>query len=207
MFGLNGSFSINDNKSSVQLYANKYNKSKEQQKKIKKQAKSIEKKLMSTMSYAISTHLKTLPNLVNVLNPSIDVAYDLQYEIGNLNLVEVDFTEIGLYVGQLCNKAETGLFHTELDQGYTLVGVPEQENGRKRGLELLFRINDKVIIVVEMVPMISFVFSAAILTHRQNCREHNGDDFLNYSSFCNLKLFNHLRKSFSRVMVSEDNNC
>ena len=69
--------------------------------------------------------------------------------------------EMGLYVAQVCVNASTRDFHTEFDQGPTMICVPAQQDHKSNKLNFCFCVNDKMIIQRKMIPSLSFFFLAA----------------------------------------------
>ena len=55
----------------------------------------------------------------------MDVAEGLQEEYGEINMRSGKMGEFGHYAAQVCVTASMCDFHTELDQGPTLICVPE----------------------------------------------------------------------------------
>ena len=99
--------------------------------------------------------------------------------------------------------------HTDKDCSYTLITVPKQmsavsKNHRNQPM-FLFKFNDKDKHIIPLASGVSFVYNGQCITHRQLCVSNNKDTenkFYNISSYANGKLFNHLRKTFSRLKVN-----
>ena len=65
-----------------------------------------------------------------------------------------------------------------------------------------FKLSDKQNLYGPMSVNFSFLFNAKSLTHRQVYTPSDYDKdpyFYNVASYCNAKLFNHLKKSFERM--------
>ena len=84
--------------------------------------------------------------------------------------------------------------------------VPVQEFDWKRRNSqkpvFIFKTNDETKLVLPLQNNTSFMHSGKFVTHRQNYQTNtdcNCDPFLNFASYSNEKLFNHLRKTFERL--------
>jgi hypothetical protein len=93
-------------------------------------------------------------------------------------------------------NAGTNSFHTENDQGYTLIAVPKQDSTRRAGF--LFSLKGNTRIEVRLIDGISVLFNARLLTHRQQIDAENGTvgNFWNIGCYSNRKYNNY---SFSRL--------
>ena len=133
------------------------------------------------------------------MSPVADVAYRMQETLGNINIDYSLLSNFRLYAAQVCINAETKYFHTEMDQGPTFIAVPFQERVRENRFNFIFRINNTKHIQLRMIPGTSFLFSGCLLTHRQECEKNGKTNFFNVASFCNKRLFDHIRQSFMRM--------
>ena len=136
----------------------------------------------------------------NWTSASIDAAYELQNDYGDINIDASDFLKLGTPQLQICINATTNEYHTEFDQSFTLIGVPRQESKCGGVYDFSFLINDHFEIKIPMKIGVNFMFSALFLTHRQETNQKDlPEHFINFASFLNKKLFSHIRKSFHRV--------
>ena len=108
----------------------------------------------------------------------MDVAEHMQHQYGNINMTFGKMGEVGLYAAQVCVNASTRDFHTEFDQGPTMICVPAQEDHKSNQFNFCFCVNDSMIIQLKMNPGLCFFFSAAFLTHRQEYEAAGSTPFL-----------------------------
>ena len=191
---MNGIYSIDEKQSSVGVYKNKKGKNEEHNNKIEEVSRMLEDKLQATLQNAVECHSRLFLHCSNYLSPVMDVAYQMQDGHGDINLTSGKMSEIGQYSAQVCINATTRDYHTEFDQGPTLIYVPNQTFDDQNKYNFCFRINNKRVIKLKMIPNLSFVFSAAMLNHRQECEETGNNLFINLASFCNKKLFCHMKR-------------
>ena len=97
----------------------------------------------------------------------MDVAERIQDEYRDINLRSGKMGEIGLYAAQVCINATTREFHTDFDQGPTLMCVPDQKYHETNNYKFCFHINDENFIQLNIIPNLNFIFSTAMLTHRK----------------------------------------
>ena len=102
-----------------------------------------------------------------------------------------------------CINAETHSVHTENDCSYTVITVPKQSKCvLKSQTNFHFNFNPEQSIYLEMNLPITFMRSGKILPHQQLCntkvRDPN-DMFINFATYTNKNIFNHVRKLFTRV--------
>ena len=198
-FGLSSVYKI-DNNSSVGTYSSKQYSSYRTQSKVITFSKQIEDKLKSTISSCFKSTSSIFHMGCNWTSASIDAAYELQNDYGDININASDFLKLGTPQLQICINATTNEYHTEFDQSFTLIGVPRQEGKCGGKYYFSFLINDHFEIKIPMKIGVNFMFSALFLTHRQETNQKDlPEHFINFASFLNKKLFSHIRKSFHRV--------
>ena len=210
-FGNKGFYGMINN-SSVSTYAHKKYKNTEKMEDSIFLSRIIDNMTAIEVNYAVTTMKQVLPNIVNLISPVLDVAYNLQYSIGDINLQKVSGTSDGVWHKQVSINATTSQFHTEKDVTYTMVSVPRQKTKGKtcdmrKDTVFLFQFNKKHNIGILMKQKISFVFSADMLTHRQSCdqvyacdkRGNTTQPFFNVLCYGNERLYNHIRKSLGRM--------
>ena len=88
----------------------------------------------------------------------MDVGQRIQKEIGDVNIRFGKLGEIGLYAAQVCINATTRDFHTEFDQGLTLIYVPYQILRDGIDYKFCFLINEETIIQLHMTMNLSFFY-------------------------------------------------
>ena len=163
----------------------------------------MEEKLCESLLLAVESYGRKLQNFANLLSPIMDVAEKIQNELGDINLKFGKLGAMGLYSAQLCVNATTRDFHTEFDQGPTLTSVPNQNLEDGPRYIFLFYINTTATLQLPMTAKMSFIFSAGLLTHRQENDSDSNQLFINLASFCNKKLYHHMKKTFKRVLDSK----
>ena len=87
----------------------------------------------------------------------MDVGQLIQKEIGDVNLCFGKLGDIFLYTAQVCINATTRDFHTEFDQGPTLICVPNQRLKDGIDYKFCFLINEETIIQLPMTMNLSFL--------------------------------------------------
>ena len=170
-------------------------------------------KCATAITEGISCLKKIIPNISNLISPIIQVAYNMQNEIGSVNLKKMSTSENGIWQSEICVNAKTNQFHTEKDVTYTFITIPQQKLKSNTGIlrnntVFLFEMNEWTNVSLKMIPNLSFIFSGAMLSHRQHCgkirdtfEEKELEPFFNIACYGNQKLFHHLRKSFLRNIV------
>ena len=194
---MNALYKIDHKNSSVELYGSKKGKGKDDCLCF------IEEKLSVTLEQAVLLQSELFHHCSNMLSPVMDVAEGLQDEYGDINVQSGRLSDFGLYSAQTCVNAFTRDFHTEFDQGPTLICVPDQKEDKMNKYNFCFHIISDTIIQITMTQKLIFVFSAFFLTHRQECKTAGTTPFVNICSFCNKKLFSHVRKSYAQVKGSK----
>ena len=104
----------------------------------------------------------------------------------------------------VCVNASTSVFHTENDQGYTMIAVPYQVTTSEASF--LFRISNKIILSAKMKPGVSILFNARLLSHRQNLNKQPPHiNFWNIGCYANRRFNQHtyslFRRQFSKVIT------
>lgn len=204
-FGNKGSFEKNTN-SSVGQYANKRSTSVIKQYHIDAIANVYDRHIAEDISSSTNVLSKYLPKIKSIISPIIRTAYELQSTIGNINIKEGSASKSGCWQTSICVDATTGDFHTEQDCTYTLISIPNQNTISSKtageNYHFLFCLTDKKNLNIPLNLGISFIFSAAFLTHRQHMNDlkHSNEDehFFNVASYGNKRLYHHIKKSFSK---------
>ena len=201
------------NNSSVNMYATRKFKDKLKMKETIESANDINNKCATAITEGISCLKKIIPNISNLISPIIQVAYNMQNKIGSVNLKKITTSENGIWQSEICVNAKTNQFHTEKDVTYTFITVPQQILKSKTGnlrnnTFFLFQMNEATNVSLKMIPNLSFIFSGAMLSHRQHCdknreasEEKEIELFFNIACYGNQKLFHYLQKSFQQNMV------
>lgn len=204
-FGNKGSFN-KSTYSSVGQYCNKKSASKEKQLQINDIADRYEKYAADEIARSTKCLSAILPKINKIISPIVSTAFELQSLKQDINIKERYASNSGCWQSSICVDATTGIFHTEHDCTYTLITIPNQTTmtSKKTGdnYHFLFSLMDKKVLNVPLHFGISFIFSAAFLTHRQNRNEYmlsNDEVFFNMASYGNKRLYNHIKKSFNKT--------
>ena len=163
--------------------------------------------LSTEIIYAIEMMKRFFPNIQKILSPTISILqtyFDLTDETKSKDMKK--FLELGLANLHFCMNAQTQNKHTEQDQSYTVITVPQQQNldwNKGHGANFEFCINSKCTIFVRMLPNTSFIYSGHLLTHRQQLTQKGNDkiSFLNIATYCSKRLFDNMSKSFQRKIT------
>ena len=142
-----------------------------------------------------------------MISPIIDTADELQNTIGNANLKRVETACRGCWNMFLSINAMTEHLHTENDCGYNVIKVPTQEfEWKRKDIQMpvfIFNMNKKQQIALPLQTKTSFMYYGKFVTNRQHYRcntDRSCETFINLASYSNEKLFNHLRKTFERLI-------
>ena len=192
------------NNSSVDVYTTRKFKNKIKMEKTIASANKIDYKCATVITEGISCMRKIIPNISNLILPIIEVAYNMQNEIGSVNLKKITTSANGIWQSEICVNAKTNQFYTEKDVTYTFITVPQQILKSKTGnlrnnTFFLFQMNEATNVSLKMIPNLSFIFSGAMLSHQQHCdkireafEEKEIEPFFNIACYGNKKLFHHL---------------
>ena len=119
------------------------------------------------------TNLETLVlNLRQLVTLIINVAYDLQGNVGDINLVKVPTFSYGLWNLQVCVNANTAEFHTEKNCVFTMITITQQTEVTNT-YNLLFKLKNKYNLGITLTPGVYYLFSGKCLIHRQACIDNN----------------------------------
>ena len=75
--------------------------------------------------------------------PVVDVANNIQGVQGDINLLQVPGSKNGCWHTTICINAQTKVFHTEEDCGYTVISVPKQKTNDVGKYHFLFMLKPK----------------------------------------------------------------
>ena len=130
----------------------------------------------------------TLLNIqyVNEVNEMIHRIYDDRP--GLIKLSSLKQGENNLYYpsATINVNASTNVFHTENDQGYTLIISLFQKAFIETNF--LFRINSKCKVFIPMNYGNSLLFNARLLTHKQQCNNRKGQYHWNLGCYANRRM-------------------
>ena len=115
-------------------------------------------------------HLKTIiPNLAKLVSPIIDTAYDIQDDVGDINLKKGLASHNGLWQTCICDTCHTMELRTECDCTYTIITVPLQGDDKINIQEYYFilELAHGKTIGLKMDISVDFIFSGRFLVHRQ----------------------------------------
>jgi len=170
--------------------------------------KHFERTLAEEFVSTLEKMKRYFPNIKNILSPSISVLQS-HFNTFGTNMKSQDlsyFVNNGLINMHYCINTETMQYHTEQDQLYTIIAVPQQvqiHQHKRQGANFEFYINEENIFVVEMFPNTSFKYSGYLLTHRQQLmkEQYKNHLFLNISTYCSKRLYDNMMKSFHRQIL------
>lgn len=107
-------------------------------------------------------------NFLNTLNNHFESS---RYEIKCAALENDDGTSAIFPMLNICEDASTGTFHTEDDQGMTLILVPYQDSSKSA--RFLFKIHSRLTLSVSMMCGTALLFNGRLITHRQELTQSN----------------------------------
>ena len=220
-FGNKGSYGKVVDDSSVSQYSNKQYKNPTKQQQTNDNAYEIELMCSEQVTFAVHSISTVFNNSHKIISPMLPVAHKLQEKYGDVNLKKVLTSDNGIWHSELCVNAMTREFHTERDVSYTLISVPQQERGLKKGNDevmdrndsyFLFQVNPNNTIALKLIDFTSFIFHGFMITHRQFCEDgyeeekvrNLKENFFNIACYSNKRLFDHLKQSFKRKIAKLD---
>ena len=197
----------NTDGSTVGIYVNKKSTVLSRQAVIDKDLLSLDKHLSSLINGGVDELKRFLPETGFMLAPIINTAYEVQNVIQRKILTPLKVTNSGSWNTHIFINGCTERFHAEKDCAYTCIHVPKQDLPKKRQLHqepaFLVQLNGNQNILLPLTRPVSFMYNAQLISHRQvyypECND-NQPPFINVSSYANKKLFDHLRKSFNRII-------
>ena len=136
------------------------------------------------------------------ISPIVKVCYNLQQNIGDINLKERVGDKYQHWVTNICVNAETTDLLTENGCTYTLISVPEQKDKCIGDVDFLFQLGKKHNVGIALDDGLSFIFSGKYLTHRQCCKDRQDTEernFINIASYGNEQLYNSLKATIKRL--------
>ena len=192
-------------KSSVTQYVNKKFKSEGRNYISKIDSEYIEKIVGRELIYSVECLSKIIKNLKKYMGSAIDVAFNIQEQIGTCNITETQTSGAGLWQSSVSVNAQTTKLHTENDMSYTLITVPRQKMSCDILPEynFLFELMDRETLGIKLDPGMSFIFTGKFLTHRQSLNENKKNSkeiFINLASYSNERLHNHIKTTIKRVL-------
>ena len=191
-----------DGASSVSQYTYKRNKDKKRDAINKQSHFEMEYYSSQEISNGINHLCRFLPHLRTYIAPVISCAYNLQNDMGDIQLKKNHYHDNDCWQSCICHNAATLDFHIEQDCTYTTIVVPKQSQCPGKQFQFLFKTKTNVSFGLPMNFGLCFVFSGYLLTHRQHCHIHSTDDnstFINIASYGNKRLFNHMKQSLLRI--------
>ena len=216
-FGNRADYRVNEKGSSITQYTNKKSKLDTTQTKIDETSKKYETLCANEVIRAVDSMKGVFPNIHRLISPMIDNAFLLQDDIGDINLKQVETTEVGLWQSEICVNAITKIFHTEKDITYTLITVPPQirqipKYKDRSDTYFLLELNETKTLGFRLNNKVSFLFSGTMITHRQHCIDGYEEDerkraekvpFFNVACYGNERLFRHIKTSIARVNTTK----
>ena len=195
------------NGSSVGTYQNKNSKSNKRQLVIDRDASWLQSMCANTIRHGIFSLTSLLPDVKHFLCPIINAAYTKQVN-NECQLLRPMYNEDDQFWNAfLFVDGRTENYHVENDCSYTLITVPKQLVKTDISLDerayFIFKIEQDRDLYLPLTPHLTFMYNASFLTHRQSYVPFQDKDeprFYNISTYSNEKIFNHLRKSFQRLL-------
>ena len=86
----------------------------------------MEDLLANDLHTAIQGLVSILPNVRQYIAPTLNIAYQLQEEIGDCNMKTTAVSRSGLWQSSICVNCQTSTCHTENDCTYTVITTPNQ---------------------------------------------------------------------------------
>lgn len=197
-------------KSSISTYVNKRSKVARRTLRIECDADEIEEMCASQIAMALDNISKVIPEIQSLMSPVIDSAIDMQGKNESTVISNVKTTVLGFWNYMLYFNGTTSKLHRENDCAYTLVTVPKQigavTNKHMNKPMFMFKFNDTNTLMIPLTSGVSFVYNGQCVNHRQSCVRNDKNTinkFYNISSYANGKLFNHIRKTFTRLNINK----
>ena len=141
-----------------------------------------------------------LPKVREYIAPTLNIAYNMQHDIGDLNMKKTAVSNNGMWQSCICVNFQTAELHTENDCTYTVITTPNQ--AKIKVPIFIFELKKGCTIGLQMNPGLTFMFSGKYLCHRQmilDGNQTNDSSFINLASYGNEKLYNHLKTTIRRV--------
>ena len=167
----------------------------------------LDKHMSSLINCGVDELKRFLPETGFMLAPIINTAFEVQKVINRKILTPLKVTNSGSWNTHIFINGCTEHFHAEKDCAYTCIHVPVQDVPKNRQLNqqpaFLFQLNGNQRILLPLTHPVSFMYNAQLISHRQAYYPECSDNlppFINVSSYANKKLFDHLRKSFNRII-------
>ena len=199
-FGNRANYGMIDQSSLTQFVHKKF-KSLTKMKTARNKAEMFENLLGDDLKLGVESLVSVLPTIKEYICPTLNIAYNLQADVGDCNLQTTAVSNVGLWQSSICVDCQTSSFHTENDCSYTIITTPKQE--KKCAPIFLFELQKGLTIGLQMDPGLSFMFSGKYLYHRQMVLDNNDINeqaYINLASYGNDKLFNHFRSTVKRVI-------
>ena len=138
------------------------------------------------------------------ITPVLNVTHDLQKSIGDYNFKKVTVSESGMWYSSVSLSCQTTYLHTEDDCTYTVITVPKQEDNEHNNPEynFIFHLKKGQTIGLKMDTGLTILFFGKYLTQWQSESENmstSNDIFINFPSYGNERLYNHLKKTINRL--------
>ena len=200
-FGNRANYGLID-KSSLTQFAHKKFKSETKMNTVKMEAQRFEYLLAEDLKNGVQSLISILPKVQDYISPALNIAYNIQKDIGDCNLKKTAVSEVGLWQSSICIDCQTSSLHTENDCTYTVITTPNQD---KHTVPIfLFEIQKGFTIGLQMDPGVTFMFSGKYLYHRQmvlDVKDKESTSYINLASYGNAKLFNHFKSTLGRVNI------
>ena len=156
--------------------------------------------IANDLKKSVLTVVHVIPNIKDYIAPTLNVIFNLQKDVGNLNMKETAVSNDGMWQSSLCINFQKTDLHTENYCTYTVIAVPNQ---KERSLPtFIIELKKGYTIGLKMDPGMTFMFSEKYLFHRQMILDMNSTNehlFFNFASYGNVCLYNHMKTTIQRV--------
>ena len=192
---------------SVGLYTHKKSKKEYRQKIIDEKLSNIEDQAALLINSGVKELSKVIPEMSSLLSPILNTAYEIQKQVNREVLTPLKVTCSGNWNTHIFIDGVTQNFHSEKDCAHTCIHVPNQDQITGESIDkqpcFLFMISDYQRLMLPLTSPLSFMYNGQLITHRQAYypdKNKTSTKFINVSSYGNQKMFNHLRKTFKRII-------
>ena len=152
------------------------------------------------LRYGIENLSRHIPNIKHLISPVLDVAFKMQSERSDVNVKEVELSDIGIWKTAVSVNAYTEELRIEDDCTSTIIHVPKQQKYLKcNSFHFQFALDEKYNVAIHLKECTTIMFCAKLLMHRQTSNTKSTEcKFVNFGCYGNRQLFNHIRRTFIR---------
>ena len=180
-----------------------------------KQATALETDCNKMMSGYVKSSIaaieRVIPKVVSETTISLKVMQEMDTEMhttakAKYGIETKGMKEIGInfkhYISAHFNvNAKTKVAHTELDMVYTLLGVPNQTN--ETTISFFFQVTGQHNLWFNMNAGFNILYSAHLLTHRQQCPKLVEYGNINISAYTPKRLLHNFAMTYRQILKGE----